>query len=88
MFVAATSGTDAAVTDAAPPPPGSAPNDLARMTKMAGPSPVNFAVTISLPPNAGCSLESAPSPATKPVTFVSTGVSSLADRRPAMSRPS
>ena len=76
------------VTAAAAPPEGSAANDLARITKMPGPSPVKRAVTMWLPPKTGCWLAS-PSPAsTRPVTLVSTGRSSLAERRPAMSRPS
>ncbi len=41
------SGAGAATTAAGAPPDGSAANDLARITKMPGPSPVNRAVRIS-----------------------------------------
>ena len=76
-----------AVTVAAPPSPGSAAKDLVRTTKMPGPSPVNFALAISVPPKRRASATRPPS-SSSPTTLVSTGRSILADRRAAMSRPS
>ena len=44
---------------------------------MAGPGPVKRAVTMWLPPNTGCWLDRPSSPATRPVTLVSTGTVQL-----------
>ncbi len=43
------------------PPAGSATKDLARMTKIPGPSAVNLDLTVRVPPKTGCSAVSPPS---------------------------
>ena len=87
-LVAPVSGTSMVTTSAAPPPPSSAANVLGRTSTSHGFSPVKVALTIVEPPNTWW-LTTGLSPSTSmPLTLVSTVRSSLADRRPAVSRPS
>ena len=80
--VAPRSGTGAATTSAAPPPDASAANDFGRNAARYGPSPVNVVVTSVLPPKTGVGDRRPSSPSTAmSMLLVSTGVSSLTDRR-------
>ena len=75
-------------TSAGDPPAGSATKLLGRKATRYGPGPVNVVVTSLVPPNTGVvTLTLSPS-TTMSVLFVSTGRSSLTDRRLTTSRPS
>ena len=80
-------GTNPA-TVAAPPPAASATKDFGRTRKILRPELVALVFTSVVPPKIG-SVPTRVSPSTsRATTLVMTGASSLADRRPATSRPS
>ena len=82
------SGTGAATTSGAAPPDASAAKLFGRNVTRNGPPPVNVVDTSLVPPNTGVVAMTTSSATAMSVLFVSTGLSSLTDRRLTMSRPS